>query len=364
MKERDSGIELLRVIAMLMVILIHGFWYGNFHPGFVSSGEVYYEFLDIIRLSFRPAVNIFILITGYFMARSKFDLKKSFTRAWDTYSRVLFYSVILTVIFLILGPEYCIPARSAHSMEIKEIILKGIFPLSSQTWYYLTNYILLCIFSPYINIVLQNLNKKDYKTLLIVATLFMSIWMSLIKIYPFSEWFSIFTFSDIIDGKSIFSFIYIYIIGGYIGMHVQHNNEPKFTYLYASFFCLMINYLLSSILSEDVGYQAVSMNYSNPFVILQGVFMLLFFKDLHFHSRIINILASTTLGVYAIHEFTFVRSFLWEKLFDFSKTQERNLLFLILISLLIFIVLAIIDLAVQKLFKSVKSVIPKIKNNF
>lgn len=145
-------------------------------------------------------------------------------------------------------------------------------------------------------------------------------------------------------------------------MHSPKNNEPKYKYLYISFFCLIFNYIFYSFIDPEIGYRAVSMNYSNPFVILQGVFMLLFFKDLHFHSKIINTFASTTLGVYAIHEYIFMRSYLWENILDFRKMENFNLLTIILISALIFIVFAIVDLAVQKLFEIPKK-LKKAKKN-
>lgn len=358
MKKRDSGIETLRVIAMLMVILIHAFLYGNFFNESVELGGANAEFMTIIKLSLRPAVNIFLLISGYFMVKSEFDLRKSFSRVFNTYSRVWFYSVVLTVIFLILGPEYCVPVSSVSPMPVDKIILKGIFPVTSQMWYYLGNYIIICLLAPFINITLKSITKRQYQILLIILSLLMSVWMTLLKIYPFNIWFNSFSYGSIFDGKNIFSFIYIYIIGAYIGLHSQEREQPRFLYLYSAFGCLIVNYLLMSYIDPELGYRGVSMNYSNPFVILQGVFMLLFFKDVHYQSKIVNTLASTTLGVYAIHEYIFFRSFLWEHLFDFRETEKISFLAVMLISVAVFVVLAIVDLLVQKLFKQ----LDKLKN--
>ena len=353
MKKRDSGIETLRVIAMFMVILIHAFLYGNFYNESVALGGANAELMTIIKLSLRPAVNIFLLITGFFMVKSEFNLKKSFSRVLDTYSRVWFYSVVLTVVFLILGSEFCVPVSSTTPMAVDKIILRGIFPLTSQMWYYLGNYIILCLLAPFINISLKSITKKQYQILLIILSLIMSVWMTLLKVYPFNIWFNSFSFESVFEGKNIFSFIYIYIIGGYFGLHSPKREHPSFKYLYLAFGCLIVNYLLLSFIDPKMGYRGVAMNYSNPFVILQGVFMLLFFKDLHFHNKFINILASTTLGVYAIHEFTFVRSLLWEKLFDFRESENPSFISVLLISIGIFIVFAAVDLLVQKIFAEI-----------
>ena len=82
--------------------------------------------------------------------------------------------------------------------------------------------------------------------------------------------------------------------------------------------------------------------------------MLLYFKDLHFHSKIVNTLASTTLGVYAIHEFTFIRKLIWVDLFNFKEMENYGFGTVLIISVLIFVSLAIVDLLVQKLFELFK----------
>ena len=155
-------------------------------------------------------------------------LKKSYSRVLNTYSRVWFYSVILTVIFLILGPEYWLNVSSTAPMALNKVILRGIFPITSQMWYYIGNYIILCLFAPFINIALQTISKKQYQVLLVLTTAIICLWFTFLKVYPFNIWFSSFKYDSIIDGKSIFSFIYIYIIGGYFGLHSEKRDNPSF----------------------------------------------------------------------------------------------------------------------------------------
>lgn len=365
MKKRDSGIELLRIIAMMMVILIHAFLYGNYYNEALAVGGITGEISTIIKIAIRPAVNIFILITGFFSVKSTFNLKKALGRAGDTYSRVWFYSVMLAIIFLLLGSEYCIPVMSEKPMPTLQIVLKGIFPVTSQTWYFLTNYLIVCLLAPFINITLQTITKKQYEILLVMLTVLMCICMTLLYIYPFKLWFNDYSYESVFEGKSVFSFIYVYIVGGYFGLHSSKKERPKFVYLFAAAACVLVNYALYTFLDRDLGYRSVSMNYSNPLVILQGVFMLLFFKDLHFYNRFVNILGSTTLGVYAIHEYYFVRSFLWERLFNFKNFDCTNILkniaLVLSISIGIFIAFAIVDIGVQQLFKYKSKMVERIK---
>ena len=72
-KERDSNLELLRIIAMLLVLLVH----ANFLSlGAPSAGEIFYSPVSSFFRFFVEAlaiicVNVFILITGWFGIRPK-----------------------------------------------------------------------------------------------------------------------------------------------------------------------------------------------------------------------------------------------------------------------------------------------------
>lgn len=350
-KERDSGIELLRIFAMLMVIGVHAFLYGDYFEEACEYEGAIYRSAHFLKLFFRPAVDTYVIITGYFMVHTAFNLKKSYKRLLSMYGVIYFYSIVLGIIFF--------AARANFDSKFSDfsIFWKMFFPLTSQNWYFLTDYILLCLFAPFINIILQNIEKKDYKILIILLTLLMSIWLSLTNIEPLSEILSGYGYGEIADGKNVFSFIYIYILGGYVGMHLKTRKRPGIIYLVAAFLCVWINYFIWMNFDEVLGYSHVAISYANPLVILTAVFLLLFFKDLHFYSRTVNMLASTTIGIYALHEMEFMRNFIWEKL-SFTNVDcsdlTLNILRIITILFAIFLTGAIIELVRQQIFNIIK----------
>ena len=78
-RDRESNIELLRILAMLGVIILH---YNNPSIGgglsFVKHGSLNYWFLNVVESIFICAVNLFMIISAYFMASSnKRDLWKT-----------------------------------------------------------------------------------------------------------------------------------------------------------------------------------------------------------------------------------------------------------------------------------------------
>jgi len=353
-KTRDSGIELLRIISIMMVIGLHAFSYGNYYDvasemgGFVNYCSVG------IRILFRPAVNIFILITGYFMVRMKFDLNKAYKKVLNVYLTVIFYSITLTLLILLLGPEYY--TINGQKDSIKLILLSMIMPVTSQRWYFLTHYLFLCLLAPFFNIILQNIKKKDYHILLAIVTFLLCIWYVLSDIRLLDQVVRVNGFSDLQSGGNVFFFLYIYMIGGYIRLHVSKNEKPRSKYILGFICCAGLNCLLATVLKNTLELDDIVLKYTNPLVILMAVCLLMYFKDLHFHNKIVNTISATTLGVYAIHEFNYIRNIIW-KIFNFRKVDCSNMflnvVYIISIIIIVFGICASLDLLRQKLFKLV-----------
>ncbi len=351
-KERDSGIELLRIFAIFMVIGVHIFLYGNYYKAALGVGGYVAETAKYFRLFFRPAVDIFVIITGYFMARSAFDLKKSYKRLLPLYLTIYFYSVVLSLFSLWLGPDFC--RQEDEAKGALEIVLEMLFPVFSQQWYFVTDYIFMCLFAPFANIIFQSITKRQYQLLIVISTVIMSLWINLMEIKPLEDILSVYGYGEMMEGKNLFSFLYIYMLGGYIGIYGEIRQKPRVRYLFGFILFVWMNYYILAHYDETLDYYSVSRYYSNPFVVLSGVCALLFFKDLHFYNRAVNILSSTTFGIYVIHEFKFMREFIWGT-FDFKKFDCSNLtvnfIRIIAIMLLVFSFGSVIDLVRQRLFR-------------
>ncbi len=348
-KERESSIDLLKIIAMFMVIGVHLFGYGGLMKTASSACVAVQSVCEIFNIFFRSAVNIFIIITGFFTVNHKFDIKKSYKKALKTYLVILFYSIVLSVITLVLGESFWLIGNT--QFDAKYIIIRAFLPLSSQYWYFLTDYVLLLIICPFVNVTLQTLNKKQYQVLLLVLGLILSVWLSLSKMFAFV---SDYGYDGILAGKNLFSFIYLYIIGGYIALHTKSKEKPNFIYLLLSISSVLINFLLNETLGDIINYKNVVYQYANVFVILCAVFMFMFFKDIHFKSKVISLFASTTIGVYAISEFKFIREWLWN-VFSFENLTLATPLKVLAVILIVFVCCSAVELLRQQLFKCFKS---------
>lgn len=389
--QRKSGIELLRIICMLMIIVLHAYTYGGLNQLSNAQGGNFEVMSDFIWSFFRTPVNVFMIITGYFMSKDVLDFKKSYRRIPKVYATMLFYSILLTILaFAIYSHNsFSIPNEtadtltSADKLEIDTMndlserfavysVIKMFFPLLSKQWYFLTNYVIILLLSPFINKVLVEIDKKQFKILLGLLFVFLSIYPTISTMGGLKEIFSTTKVLPIEYGKSMISFLFMFIIGAYLKRFVKDDEKLHFKYLgYFVGLCIIdfsLYYFLGNVMLNKVGLYNGSVfgQFSNPFVILESVSIFLFFRGFQFKSRVINYIAGTTIGIYAIHEHPLMRGFIWSH----NELGDPNLynnflgiMFVIATIFEIFIICSVIDMARQELFTGVTKLVQKLKKN-
>jgi surface polysaccharide O-acyltransferase-like enzyme len=133
-----NGISLLRIIAMLMVLLLHFLGAGGILES--SEGVNYYCAWFIESFSY-IAVNLFAIISGYCLYKKSFNHYKIIS----TWMIVFFYSVTITLLFKII-PFF------DRFYTVKSIdFVKALIPISSYQYWYFTASVLLFLFAPLLN---------------------------------------------------------------------------------------------------------------------------------------------------------------------------------------------------------------------
>ena len=95
---RSSNFELLRIISMILIIAHH----YAVHSGFsfdAASMSLHRFFVQFLSSGGKIGVNLFVLISGYFLLDSTFRIKK----AIRLFAEVLFYSAGITVFCFVTG---------------------------------------------------------------------------------------------------------------------------------------------------------------------------------------------------------------------------------------------------------------------
>lgn len=299
-KIRESGIELLRILMMIQVIYLHVCKYGNWNKYAEKTGgmtELCYWFFWLLC---RCPVYVYIAILGYFMVSKDISMKEMFTKIKSTYLVLFFYSMLITFVAILCGQLAFASPR----------MIKGFLPFFSRSWYFITLYILVLFFAPFLNKCLKVLTKKEYQIIILGLFIVLSIWPMLAKLPPIKDVVGVKLVISTEGGKSLYDFIFMYILGGYLFLHVRRNDKVRKRYLLAFITLGILNTL---ILYTYPDYQVVVGYNSNPLAILQVVCLILYFRELKFKSKTINAISKNNIGVYILHESAFGRWLIWNK---------------------------------------------------
>ena len=307
-KERESGVELLRIILMLQVIFLHISNFGEFASINKDWGGMHELVYWVMQTLCRCPVYVFMIISGYFSVTSKATMTTIWKKAGVVYLPMIFYSLVLT---LVMGATSFIDLSGAD-------IIKSFFPVTSGIWYFMTVYLLVLILSPVVNSALTKLSKKDFQILLGVLFFLFSIWQVLANVEPIGNIIRTSSIIEATKGRGIYGFLFMYIIGAYLRLHKEREEKIawKYLFLYAGLALFDVEFVYVSKGVPFLENYVKVINHNNaPVAILQGICLFLFFRTLRFKSRIINRISNHNLGVYMIHEHWLVRPVVWDKIF-------------------------------------------------
>ncbi|WP_374915557.1 acyltransferase [Weissella cibaria] len=301
MKVRSSNFELLRIIAMLMIVLHHLMVHGVF-KGFDTTEVSGNQALALIfAAGGKVGVGLFIMITGYFLANK---LKTNIPALVSLWLQVFFYSV---VIFLLLSNLKMIDAADPV------IAISNVFPLIFNKYWFFTDYFLIMIIAPVINAGFSNFEKKEVDKIMGVL---LFVWFVVPTISPL-----LFNRVLSVSSNDLLILIMFYLFGYYIRrynpavLNKQRNNIILIgagivmtSGLELYFECL--GHLLKDTSVYTLSFQYYKLNSFSVFLIVVGLFGL--FKNFRIGEvKWINTVASATFGVYLIHDNSYIRSLLW-----------------------------------------------------
>lgn len=358
-KERESGIELLRIILMLQVIYLHVSNFGEFGSINRDWGGWHELIYWVNQTLCRCPVYVFMIISGYFSVTSKTTMSTVWKKAGKVYFPMVFYSIVLTIVLCASG----LADFNGYN------IVKSLFPVTSRTWYFMTVYLLVLILSPAVNAALNRLSKRDFQILLCILFFLFSIWQVLSNIEPFSKIISIDSVMETKKGRGLYGFLFMYIIGAYIRLHTKREEKTAWKYLlFFTGFAVLDIILVYAFEGVPILENYIKVvNYNNaPVAIMQGICLFMFFRTLRFKSKIINRISNHNLGVYIIHEHWLMRGVIWDKIFVATQnpvfyTSPFYLLKVYGIIFIIYVVCWTIDLARGYIFEGVKKICNKIK---
>lgn len=356
MKKRMVNIELLRIVSMMMVVMLHYLGKGNLLSpltgsmtvnGYVAWGM---ESLCIV------AVNVYMLISGYFLVESGFKPG----RLVELLCQVLFYSILVPIVLMILG---IIPASVFGINHILETVL----PVQMVHYWFITVYVIMYLLSPVLSTAAKAMKQEQLRNTIVALLLFFSVSKSILP------------FQLVNDNKGYDGlwFVCVFLVAAYMRLYglnffMVKGNGRRGTlgYLagcvgvYAVMLLVRAVYLKTGSLDHFIQN---TYHYNHILTLFAAVSLFYAFYHLKFNgekwwSKLICKVAPYTLGVYLLHEQLDMR-YLWPKWL--GATAECNVAMLILKSvfsvLIVFAVGIIVDMARGVIFNVVKKIIRSVR---
>lgn len=295
----------------------------NFYPAYLI------ECFSIV------AVNGFILIAGYYQIKFKWD------KLFNLWAQVFFYSVVISSIFWMAKIE---------PITAKQLVTT-FFPLIFGRWWFITVYVMLYILSPFINLALNNMDKKLHEQLLIVLLIVNVILPSLKYTY----------FQD--DGYSIQNFFFLYCVGDYIRKY----EIPKFNYIITYIVSSFILLALISFTKMNIFHVPSSLlRYNFISVEIAAISLFIIFKNIKLQSNTVNKIATSTFGIYLISDHKYIRDVLYTKILHTGDYYYNSsfIPYLIVSVIAIFVCCAIIELIRQKMLTIIQTKIWKTSKSY
>lgn len=337
---RQTGPELLRIIAMLLIVFHHYAYHSGIDYSSFSRNNL---FLTIIESGGKIGVIIFVLITGYFSCCSKFSVK----RIVKLLLAVEFYSITLMVAAILVNAQ---PLS-------KSILLKGCFPLIyGDGYWFISIYIILYIISPILNAAINHVSKKNLAfIILFLITIYCVVPNTLGLIKQTNDY----------GLSNVVWFILIYLIGAYFRKYsficFRHTKLSVVLLLISIIVMLSSKTLLLRVgdginnwLKKSISVFANSDLYAVMPLVIAILFFIVFCNLNIKASPLLFSFSKATIGVYLIHDNILFRDFLWGSIIGTEKAYQHDwfILYSIGVVIALFIICSVIDILYHRFIES------------
>lgn len=332
-RKRMYNMDVCRCLAIMGILSLHILSAGGL-LGNVKIGTLNYWILWLLEIITLPSVNVFAMLSGYLGWQK--EQYKSY-RLIELMIVTLFYSSIITLLMFIVNP-------SVYKQKLD--IISSIIPALKGYYWYITCYIPVFIFQPYINKLIKLLDDTKLRRLSITALLVIGIIPSVFKTDFFYSGF----------GYSFIWLLVCYIVGAYLSKSRVKWKNRKAVILFAigGGGQLLLKYIQLLIMGKDSYYM---INYQSPFIIVMSVALILLINNVelrtNYTKKIVSTLSTVAFDIYIIHCHPCIYNNYIKGCLNIYA--NINVLFLIGIwmgsVLLLFIIMSIIGILRCKLFK-------------
>lgn len=272
MKARNSNFELLRLVAMFMIIFIH----ANMYLPYFCTGGYYTFFNGLVNGICNVGVTLFILISGYFGIQFKIE------KLVKMECMMISYSLLETLMLFWMMPE------EMRGVVLLEQIIKSCFPFISRKYWFYSCYVCLMLFSGYIQKFIDILEQKKFKHFLLLLIVLFSVLPTLFYFELSPD-----------NGKGLIQMIMIYLLGRYIRLYVNRKLSWKAVVVLG--ICWLLNGISHEMplrIGEVYHHLCKDNSVTN---LIMAIILFLIFRNIKIESSKINRVSQYVFAVFALN---------------------------------------------------------------
>lgn len=333
--QRESGIELLKIIAIICIVFSHvSQTFGIRYPQLLLDGSqsaipaVQYVLTMMPKYLGVLGNNIFMISSAWFLCDSKgVSGKKLLQLLLD----VWIISVGVMICFFLVG-------GSLSALEIRQCLMPTTF---SVNWY-TTCYVIVYMIHPLLNRALDHMTQRQLLTFCVIALI---MYCGLGTIYR----------GYVFYASALVLFVVIYFVTAYMKRYMQQTisktsvNGIAFA---ASLIAVAIMLGTAVFLDAKNGHFSSGELFrwnqqQDPFMLALAFSAFHLFRKMRFTNRVINTWSGLSLLVYIIHENALVRSYLRPRVFAWIEQYQgfdAILLWFVLFAVLLFLISSLLGL--------------------
>lgn len=311
---RQANLELLRCVAMMMVVVLHYLGKGNLLADLRTKDLYPAEYLAWLLESFcMVAVNVYMFISGYFLCASSFKP----SRLIQLVIQIWMYSVVVGSIGVITGVIEETPVDTHFFLTL-------LFPVSMNHYWFMTAYVFLYLLLPFLGTAVRRMTKRQLQ----VSALFLLFTFSILK--------SVLPVRLETDGQGYdcLWYICVFVAAAYLRRFgipfLERKGRGILLYLACSLLIFGGAMLLRQVFlhTGSLGRMLLMcMEYNHIFVFLAAAGLFAAFRRIKVSGKaaaFVCRIAPYTLGVYLLHENLGLR-YSWQKWFGSEALCKNSL---------------------------------------
>lgn len=300
--KRQANFELLRIVAMLMIIVLHYLNKSNLTLLYTKEHTAVNYAMHFIVAFCIVAVNCYVLISGYFLVESAWKPGRVASLA----AQILFYSLSIPIVLI------CAGLISPDDLSVYDW-LNYVLPIETEHYWFATAYLIMYVLSPVLAAGVKAVDKRILQIVIGILLVYFSVWKSIVPV----------SFATDQYGYEYGWFVCLFLIAAYIRLYgcpfLEKKRNAVLFYLGMSigiFLLAAASGIVAEVLHPFSYYMDMPTTYNHILCLLGSIGLFMAFKDMKpwegRAAKMIRGLAPYTFGVYLLHEHVLIR-YQWMK---------------------------------------------------